>query len=106
MVPEVRSRFEICRREPYHRAAMAYRYLYPRVVSFTYRTSPIQKQIAIREASMIRRFSLVVLVSSGLLLAQSARQPKLTVHTQVREDIFAGYMGDDMDRFDIGVKKL
>ena len=55
---------------------------------------------------MIRRFSLVAMVSGGLLLAQSARQPKLTVHTQVREDIFAGYMADDMDRFDIGVKKL
>ena len=55
---------------------------------------------------MIRRSVLVALVSSGLLFAQSAQQPKLTVHTQVREDIFAGYMADDMDRFDIGVKKL
>ena len=55
---------------------------------------------------MIRRVVLVALVSSGLLLAQSAQQPRLTVHTQVREDIFAGYMADDMDRFEIGVKKL
>jgi hypothetical protein len=55
---------------------------------------------------MIRRVVLVALVSSGLLLAQSAQQPRLTVHTQVREDIFAGYMADDMERFEIGVKKL
>jgi hypothetical protein len=55
---------------------------------------------------MIRRLILVALVSSSLLVAQSVQQSRLSVHTQVREDIFAGYMADDMDRFAIGAKKL
>lgn len=50
--------------------------------------------------------SLLVLASCALLLAQSGQQPKLSVHTQVREDIFAGYIGNDMERFEVGVKKL
>lgn len=36
-------------------------------------------------------------------------QPKpanLTVHTWVREDVFAGFLGNDMDRFETGVRKL
>lgn len=49
--------------------------------------------------------SLLVLACCTLLLAQTGQQP-LSVHTQVREDIFAGYIGNDMERFEVGVKKL
>lgn len=42
--------------------------------------------------------------------AQSAETPltdsRLTIHTLLREDIFAGFLGDDMDRFAKGEKNI
>ena len=38
--------------------------------------------------------------------AVAADDPRLTVHTLVREDIFAGYLNKDMDRFARGEAKL
>ncbi len=45
-----------------------------------------------------------VLALGGMLMAEV--DPRLTIHTYVREDIFAGFMANDMDRFARGEKKL
>ncbi len=55
---------------------------------------------------MIRRLILSVLMGSSMVLSQSGTQPKLRVDTLVREDLFAGYLFNDMERFESGVKKL
>jgi len=47
---------------------------------------------------------LVALAFGGVLLAEV--DPRLSVNTYVREDIFAGFMANDMDRFAKGEKKL
>jgi tetratricopeptide (TPR) repeat protein len=36
----------------------------------------------------------------------STRPANLTIHTWVREDVFAGLLFDDLERFEVGVKKL
>lgn len=46
----------------------------------------------------------LALAFGGVLLAEV--DPRLTVNTYVREDIFAGFMANDMDRFAKGEKKL
>lgn len=55
---------------------------------------------------MICRLLLFVAASCGLVLSQTGLARRLSVHTQVREDIFAGYITGDMERFEVGVKKL
>jgi len=55
---------------------------------------------------MIVRSLVLIVLGCGLLAGQTAPAPQLTVHTQVREDIFAGFMAGDMERFGVGVKKL
>ena len=51
--------------------------------------------------------ALALVVGAG---AQESRRPefdpRLTVHTLVREDIFAGFLVDDMERFSRGEKTL
>src|SRR6185295_3212783 len=51
--------------------------------------------------------ALALVVRAG---AQESRRPefdpRLTVHTLVREDIFAGFLVDDMERFSRGEKTL
>ena len=44
-----------------------------------------------------------LILAAGCLLAQA---PKVTVHTQVREDIFAGFLVNDLARFETGVARL
>lgn len=39
-------------------------------------------------------------------IAQETMPPRLSIHTWVREDIFAGFLFNDLERFDAGVKKL
>ncbi len=55
-----------------------------------------------------RIFLVIVLVT--MAAAQSPEPPlsdsRLTVHTLVREDIFAGFLADDMDRFTRGEKNI
>jgi hypothetical protein len=63
------------------------------------------------EALMRVMFGLVLLfVSIAVANAQSPEPPlsdtRLTVHTLVREDIFAGFMADDMARFSRGEKNI
>ena len=45
-----------------------------------------------------------------VVAAQSPQTPlsdsRLTIHTLVREDIFAGFMADDMKRFERGEKNI
>jgi len=52
----------------------------------------------------------VVLVTVAAVAAQSPQPPladsRLTVHTLVREDIFAGWMSDDMGRLERGEKNI
>ncbi len=48
----------------------------------------------------------LALIVSGLCFAQQDRPEKLSIHTWVREDIFAGFMANDLDRFDKGIAKL
>src|SRR5262245_58045803 len=38
--------------------------------------------------------------------ANSGLDPRLTVHTLVREDMFAGFLANDMERFSRGEKNL
>lgn len=47
-----------------------------------------------------------LLLTALVLTAQSDSSRKLPVHTQVREDIFAGWMVKDLDRFNQGVKRV
>ena len=53
---------------------------------------------------------LVVCAFVTVVAAQSPQAPlsdsRLTVHTLVREDIFAGFIGDDMKRFERGEKNI
>jgi hypothetical protein len=57
----------------------------------------------------IKRIALVV-VLVGVAVAQSPPPPlsdsRLTVHTLLREDIFAGLLANDMDRFVRGEKNI
>ena len=55
---------------------------------------------------MIRQVAVFALALSSLAYSQGGSRPQLTIHTLVREDIFAGYMLGDMDRFQIGVGKV
>jgi len=57
---------------------------------------------------MRRVYALTVLVLLGCAaVAQQDEKPeKLSVHTWVREDVFAGFMVNDMERFEKGVAKL
>ncbi|HSB09433.1 MAG TPA: hypothetical protein VLM38_07950 [Blastocatellia bacterium] len=57
----------------------------------------------------------IIVIGFLLVTVAAARSPqaeppladsRLTVHTLVREDIFAGFMGDDMDRFARGEKNI
>ncbi|MEO8028555.1 MAG: hypothetical protein ABI823_18885 [Bryobacteraceae bacterium] len=52
---------------------------------------------------MTLRILLPLLVA---IVASAEINPKITIHTYVREDIFAGWMANDMDRFAQGEKKL
>ena len=53
---------------------------------------------------------LLVIAIVGVAAAQSPKSPladsRFTVHTLVREDIFAGFLSDDMDRFARGEKNI
>ncbi len=53
----------------------------------------------------VMRTILLTVALGGRLLAADL-DPRLTVHTYVREDIFAGFMANDMDRFTKGERKL
>jgi hypothetical protein len=55
---------------------------------------------------MVVRSLLLAVVACGLLFGQGPPAPQLTVHTQVREDVFAGFMAGDMERFAAGLKKI
>ena len=54
--------------------------------------------------------ALLVVALVTVAAAQSPQPPladsRLTVHTLVREDIFAGWMTDDMARFERGEKNI
>ena len=55
--------------------------------------------------------TLIVLFLLTTIAASQSPQPplsdlRLTVHTLLREDIFAGFVGDDMDRFSRGEKNI
>ncbi len=59
----------------------------------------------------VKRILLVVaLVTVTVAMAQSPQPPlsdnRLTVHTLLREDIFAGFIADDMDQFSRGEKNI
>jgi len=60
----------------------------------------------------MRRISRIFLVAlfAAVAMAQSPEPPlsdtRLTVHTLVREDIFAGFLSDDMERFARGEKNI
>ena len=60
----------------------------------------------------MHRFSKVVLILACVTaaLAQSPEPPiadtRLTIHTLVREDIFAGFLSDNMERFTRGEKNI
>jgi tetratricopeptide (TPR) repeat protein len=49
---------------------------------------------------------LLTLVSLGMGQKTSSFDPRLTVNTLVREDVFAGMMANDMDRFARGAKNI
>ncbi len=56
-------------------------------------------------------FLLFFLVSVAVAVAAQSQEPplsdsRLTVHTLVREDIFAGWLADDMERFSRGEKNI
>ena len=57
---------------------------------------------------IIRLFLVVVFVT--VAVAQSVEPPvsdtRLSIHTLVREDIFAGFLMDDMERFSRGEKNI
>jgi tetratricopeptide (TPR) repeat protein len=55
---------------------------------------------------MIRRAILLVLALSSVAYSQGGGQPRLPIHTLVREDIFAGFLFGDMERFQIGLSKV
>ncbi|MBK5291508.1 MAG: hypothetical protein JJE04_07535 [Acidobacteriia bacterium] len=55
---------------------------------------------------MMRPLLPLALLASGFCFAQQDRPEKLSIHTWVREDIFAGWMANDLDRFEKGVAKL
>ena len=54
--------------------------------------------------------TIIVLAFVTVAMAQSPEPPlgdsRFTVHTLLREDIFAGFMADDMDRFSRGEKNI
>ena len=51
-----------------------------------------------------------LVVLAGAAIAQSTQPPlsetRLTIHTLVREDLFAGFLADDLERFNRGEKSL
>jgi hypothetical protein len=49
---------------------------------------------------------LVLVASIALTLAAETADPRLPVHTVVREDIFSGFMAGDMARFERGVATI
>lgn len=59
--------------------------------------------------SGLTRF-LMVLILTGAVVAQSPAPPlddmRLTIHTLVREDIFAGFLVNDLERFSRGEKNI
>ena len=60
---------------------------------------------------MIRIFKILVIVALVTVAAAQTQQTplsdsRLTVHTLLREDIFAGFMADDMKRFERGERNI
>ena len=60
---------------------------------------------------MIRLIKILVIVALVTVAAAQSQQvplsdSRLTVHTLLREDIFAGFMADDMKRFERGEKNI
>lgn len=49
---------------------------------------------------------ILTLLCASLAIADETKPPQLSIHTWVREDIFSGFLFNDMDRFEIGVAKL
>lgn len=49
---------------------------------------------------------LLIFMLAALTAVANDRPAGMTVHTWVREEIFAGYMANDVERFDKGVAKL
>lgn len=56
---------------------------------------------------MLRACLLCILAQPLLLSADDLVKPdKLSIHTWVREDFFGGWIGNDNDQFELGVRKL
>ena len=69
--------------------------------------------MAIQEVQEVKRFKLTLLVVVLATVAAAAQSPepplsdaRLSVNTLVREDIFAGFLADDMERFARGEKNI
>lgn len=60
--------------------------------------------------NVIKGTLIIVCLLTTIAARQSPQPPladlRLTVHTLLREDIFAGFIGDDMDRFSRGEKNI
>jgi hypothetical protein len=59
---------------------------------------------------LIKKGILLFFIVSAAMAAQSPQPPlsdtRLTIHTLLREDIFAGFLADDMERFARGEKNI
>lgn len=60
----------------------------------------------IKRAVLVIFLATVAAVAMAQSMQPSLTDSRLTVHTLVREDIFAGFIGDDMERFARGEKNI